>query len=55
MKKFFTFAENEEGLELAEYALAAALIGILVAAAFTSLGGSIVGALTRLAEILTIV
>jgi Flp pilus assembly pilin Flp len=38
MKKFL---RNENGLELSEYAVAAALIAIAVAGAFTALGDAI--------------
>ena len=38
MKKFL---QNESGLELSEYAVAAALIAIAVAGAFTALGDAI--------------
>lgn len=46
------FRENEEGLELSEYAIAAALLSLAVILTFTALGGSITGSLNRLAEIL---
>ncbi len=35
------FLRDETGLELSEYAVAAALVAIAVIAAFTTLGGSI--------------
>ena len=38
MKKFFL---NEAGLELSEYAVAAALVAMAVVAAFTALGDAI--------------
>ena len=38
MKKFLL---NESGLELSEYAVAAALVAIAVASAFTALGNAI--------------
>jgi Flp pilus assembly pilin Flp len=53
MKNFFTFAQNETGLELSEYAVAAALIAIAVVLVFTQLGGSIVAALNLLTSILS--
>lgn len=37
----YKFLLNEQGLELSEYAVAAALVAIAVVAAFTSLGDSI--------------
>lgn len=45
VKNFF---KDETGLELSEYAVAAALIAIAVAAAFTALGTKIKDALTAL-------
>jgi pilus assembly protein Flp/PilA len=47
MERFLT---DESGLELSEYAVAAALVAMAVAAAFTALGGAI-GA--RLNELVT--
>lgn len=38
MKKFF---QDETGLELSEYAVAAALVAIVVAGAFTALGDAV--------------
>ena len=38
MKKFF---QDETGLELSEYAVAAALVAIAVAGAFTTLGDAV--------------
>lgn len=38
IKKFFT---DETGLELSEYAVAAALVALAVITAFTTLGGNI--------------
>jgi Flp pilus assembly pilin Flp len=35
------FLQDETGLELSEYAVAAALVAIAVAGAFTALGGAI--------------
>jgi len=46
MKKFFL---NETGLELSEYAVAAALVAIAVAAAYTALGDAIGVRLNQLA------
>ncbi len=43
---------NEHGLELAEYVIAAALIGLAVIVAFTNLGSSVVGALEGLTGLL---
>ena len=45
-----TFLIDETGLELSEYAVAAALVAIAVAATFTALGGAIGGRLTELAS-----
>jgi Flp pilus assembly pilin Flp len=44
-----TFLLDETGLELSEYAVAAALIAIAVAVAFTALGDAIGVRLTQLA------
>lgn len=44
-----TFLIDETGLELSEYAVAAALVAIAVAAAFTALGGAIGSKLNTLA------
>ena len=43
-----TFLLNETGLGLSEYAIAAALITISVAGAFSTLGDSVVGKLNEL-------
>lgn len=43
------FVFDEAGLELSEYAVAAALVAIAVAAAFTALGDAIGFRLTQLA------
>jgi pilus assembly protein Flp/PilA len=40
-KKMKTFLTDETGLELSEYAVAAALVAIAVVAAFTALGDAI--------------
>ena len=45
MKSVKNFWNDESGLELSEYAVGAALIAIAVAAAFTSLGTKIAGAI----------
>ncbi|HKP46906.1 MAG TPA: hypothetical protein VJT50_09920 [Pyrinomonadaceae bacterium] len=42
------FLSDETGLELSEYAVAAALIAIAVAGAFTALGGAIGARLNQL-------
>lgn len=44
-----TFIFDESGLELSEYAVAAALVALAVAAAFTALGDAIGLRLTQLA------
>ena len=46
IKRFF---RDETGLELSEYAVAAALVAIAVVGAFTALGGAITGRITTLA------
>ena len=43
------FLHDETGLELSEYAVAAALVAIAVAAAFTTLGSAIGAKLNTLA------
>lgn len=45
MKRFFL---DETGLELSEYAVAAALVAIAVVTAFTALGTAISGKITTL-------
>ncbi len=40
------FFRNEDGLTIVEYAVAAALITLGVAAAFTALGGTVNGVIT---------
>ncbi len=45
LKKFF---RDETGLELSEYAVAAALIALAAVTAFTTLGGKIRDAITNL-------
>jgi Flp pilus assembly pilin Flp len=44
------FLSNETGLELSEYAVAAALVAIIVTGAFTALGDAIGARLTELAD-----
>ena len=44
------FLRDETGLELSEYAVAAALVAIAVVGAFTALGGAIT---TRIQELVT--
>jgi pilus assembly protein Flp/PilA len=44
------FLRDETGLELSEYAVAAALVAIAVVAAFTLLGGAITSRITTLAN-----
>ena len=48
-KAMKTFFQDETGLELSEYAVAAALVAIAVAAAYTALGDAIGGRLNQLA------
>lgn len=43
-----SFLLDDTGLELSEYAIAAALVTISVAGAFTSLGDAVVGRLNEL-------
>ena len=47
IKRFF---HDETGLELSEYAVAAALVAIACVAAFTLLGGNIATRITELAN-----
>ena len=44
------FLNDETGLELSEYAVAAALVALAAVAAFTLLGGKIAGAIDTLAS-----
>ena len=44
------FLNDETGLELSEYAVAAALVALAAVAAFTLLGGKIAGAIDTLAN-----
>ena len=50
IKKFF---RDETGLELSEYAVAAALVAIAVVGAFTALGGAISTRINTLAATIT--
>ena len=53
MKKVMReFWANEDGLELAEYVVAASLIALAVVLAFTNLGSSIIGALEGLTSLI---
>jgi pilus assembly protein Flp/PilA len=45
-----SFLRDDSGLELSEYAVAAALIALAVVAAFTALGGNISGVINNLAN-----
>ena len=47
------FLRDETGLELSEYAVAAALVAIAVVGIFTTLGTSITGKITELTAALT--
>jgi len=44
------FLKDETGLELSEYAAAAALVTLAVVVAFVTLGGNIAGKITSLAN-----
>jgi pilus assembly protein Flp/PilA len=44
------FLRDETGLELSEYAVAAALVALAVVTAFTTLGGKINSAISNLAS-----
>ncbi|HYY94095.1 MAG TPA: Flp family type IVb pilin [Pyrinomonadaceae bacterium] len=44
-----SFLRDETGLELSEYAVAAALIALAVVGVFTTLGGNIKGVINNLA------
>ncbi|NMT63089.1 Flp family type IVb pilin [Marinobacter orientalis] len=46
--KVVQFLRDEEGLELAEYAVAGSLIVLAVVTAFTGLGTAIAGAITKI-------
>ena len=48
MKKIITFFNDESGLELSEYVVAAALIGLAVVTAFTDLGSAVTSAMDSL-------
>jgi Flp pilus assembly pilin Flp len=45
-----TFLEDETGLEMSEYAVAAALVAIAVVVAFTAVGKNVKGVITNLAN-----
>ena len=47
------FLRDETGLELSEYAVAAALVAIAVVGAFTALGGAITGKINDLSTKIT--
>ena len=47
---FKRFIQDESGLELSEYAVAAALVALAVITAFTTLGTNIGSKITNLAE-----
>ena len=47
MKKIWDFLKDDDGLELAEYAVMGALVILVAAGAATLLGGSIVDVFTR--------
>ena len=47
------FLNDETGLELSEYAVAAALVAIACVAAFTLLGGRIAARITELADVIS--
>lgn len=47
---FSSFIRDESGLELSEYAMAAALITLALIATFTTLGGNIKGVIGNLAS-----
>lgn len=49
IKVIKAFAQDESGLELSEYAMAAALITLAVVAVFTTLGNNITGVISNLA------
>ncbi len=50
IKKFFF---DETGLELSEYAVAAALVAMAVVVAFSALGTAIEGKITDLGDVIT--
>lgn len=47
---FKVFLNDETGLELSEYAVAAALIALAVVGVFTTLGGNIKAVISNLAD-----
>ncbi len=54
MKKLIaSFAKNEEGLTMVEYAIAGALVAAATVTAFTSLGTAIINKITALAGFVT--
>ncbi len=54
MKKLMKrFLKDEQGLELSEYAVMAALIILLIVAAIEALSGAITGAFTRVTDVVT--
>jgi pilus assembly protein Flp/PilA len=48
------FLKDETGLELSEYAVAAALVALATVTAFTTLGTNIKGAITNLSTKITV-
>jgi Flp pilus assembly pilin Flp len=54
MKPINNLCSGESGLELSEYAIAAALLALAVILVFTSLGNSITGTLNALANLLNV-
>jgi Flp pilus assembly pilin Flp len=49
---FKNFLQDETGLELSEYAVAAALIALAVVGVFTTLGNSIKAVITNLSAVI---
>jgi len=45
-----TFFKDETGLEMSEYAVAAALVALAVVLAFTAIGKNVAGVITNLAN-----
>jgi len=45
-----TFFQDETGLEMSEYAVAAALVALAVVLAFTAIGKNVAGVITNLAN-----
>ena len=52
-KLIASFAKNEEGLTMVEYAIAGALVAAATVTAFTSLGTAIINKITALAGFVT--